>query len=323
MLIYNASSTQPFTRVPCLLAALVMALAGCASQCPRTSGSSAQPDRDGPEAVVPANLMQVPNAAPQMEAIRKGGPNKPYEVLGQRYEPMTEDKPLIETGLASWYGKKFHGRPTASGEIYNMYSMTGAHATMPIPSFARVRNPVNGQQVIVRINDRGPFHKGRVIDLSYTAALKLDILRGVTAVEVERITYDEIRSGAWQSDRDAAVFASAGATDAPSLSSTAAVAAAANLRKSPPADGLPSAAAAGFWVQLGAFSKLDGAEAMRRKLVGELEWMAPLLAVFKHSGLHRLQAGPYASRDDASQAAQRVRNILTLAAVVVVVVERQ
>ncbi len=310
-------------RQPALAAGLLAALVlgGCASQGPKTSGSGGQPGKDGPEAVIPANLMQVPNAAPQLEAIRKGGPNKPYEVLGQRYEPMTEDKPLVETGLASWYGKKFHGRPTSSGEIYNMYAMTGAHATMPIPSFAKVRNPVNGQQVIVRINDRGPFHKGRVIDLSYTAALKLDILRGVTPVEVERITYEDIRSGAWQrGDNNSVVFASAAAMGAPLLTGTAQVAAPAEVRKSALADGLPRASAPGFWVQLGAFSKLDGAEEMRRKLVGELDWMAPLLAVFKDSGLHRLQAGPYASREDARQAAQRVRSVLALAAVVV---ERQ
>ncbi|MFW2168236.1 septal ring lytic transglycosylase RlpA family protein, partial [Enterobacter cloacae complex sp.6722794] len=95
----------------------------------------------------------------------------------------------MDRGLASWYGRKFHGRPTSSGEVYNMYAMTAAHATLPIPSYARVRNPANGREVIVRINDRGPFHKGRIIDLSYTAALKLDLLRGVAPVEVRRITY--------------------------------------------------------------------------------------------------------------------------------------
>ena len=319
MLICFTNTLRQSALTAGLLTALV--LGGCASQGPKTSGSGGQSGKDGPDAVIPANLMQVPNAAPQLEAIRKGGPNKPYEVLGQRYEPMTEDKPLVETGLASWYGKKFHGRPTSSGEIYNMYAMTGAHATMPIPSFAKVRNPVNGQQVIVRINDRGPFHKGRVIDLSYTAALKLDILRGVTPVEVERITFEDIRSGAWQlSDDNRPVFASAAAVGAPQLTGTAQVAAPADAQKSALADGLPRASAPGFWVQLGAFSKLDGAEAMRRKLVGELDWMAPLLAVFKDSGLHRLQAGPYASREDARQAAQRVRSVLALAAVVV---ERQ
>ncbi|MET0519040.1 MAG: septal ring lytic transglycosylase RlpA family protein, partial [Burkholderiaceae bacterium] len=171
-------------------------LAGCASRGP--SGSAPSSGRDGPQAVIPPDLDKVPDAEPRLEAIRKGGPNKPYEVLGTRYEPLQGDQALVERGLASWYGKKFHGQPTSSGEVYNMYAMTAAHATMPIPSYARVRNPKNGREVIVRINDRGPFHPGRIIDLSYTAALKLDVLRGVTAVEVERITYEDIRSGKWQ-----------------------------------------------------------------------------------------------------------------------------
>jgi rare lipoprotein A len=153
-------------------------------------------DRDGPEAHPPANLEAVPDAEPKIEAIRNGGPNKPYEVGGKTYTPLTDDRALTEKGLASWYGRKFHGRRTASGESYNMYAMTAAHKTLPIPSYARVRNPANGKEVIVRVNDRGPFSPGRVIDLSYTAALKLGVLNGVAAVEVTRITDDDIRTGA-------------------------------------------------------------------------------------------------------------------------------
>ena len=155
-------------------------------------------DRDGPEARPPSNLEAVPDAVPQIEAIRNGGPNKPYEIGGKTYTPLTDDRALTEKGLASWYGKKFHGRRTASGESYNMYAMTAAHKTLPIPSYARVRNPANGKEVIVRVNDRGPFSPGRVIDLSYTAALKLGVLGGVAQVEVTRITDDDIRTGAAQ-----------------------------------------------------------------------------------------------------------------------------
>ncbi len=256
----------------------------------------------------------MPDAAPRLEAIRKGGPNKPYAVEGQRYEPLTEDTALVERGLASWYGKKFHGRPTASGEVYNMYAMTAAHATMPIPSYARVRNPANGREVIVRINDRGPFHRGRVIDLSYTAALKLDVLRGVAPVEVERITYEDIRSGAWMRGKgelpaDPPVYAAAEPVGAPRLETTADLA--------PALPDAPKAATPGFWIQLGAFARLDGAEALRGKVARELDEMAPLLAIFKDRGLNRLQAGPYASRSDALVAAGRVRQALALAAVVV------
>ena len=130
----------------------------------------------------------MPDAEPRIEAIRSGGPNKPYEALGRAYVPITDDRPFVERGLASWYGRKFHGRRTASGEPFDMYAMTAAHPTLPIPSYARVRNPANGREVVVRINDRGPFHRGRIVDLSYTAALRLDVLRGVAPVELARIT---------------------------------------------------------------------------------------------------------------------------------------
>jgi rare lipoprotein A len=302
-------------QVTALLAVATLALAGCASRAPLTPSINGQ---DGPEAIIPAHLQQVPDALPQLETIRKGGPNKPYEVLGQRYEPITVDAPLTERGLASWYGKKFHGRSTSSGEIYNMYAMTAAHPTMPIPSYARVRNPANGREVLVRINDRGPFHAKRIIDLSYTAALKLDVLRGVAPVEVERITFDDIRSGAWQRapadvTADAPLFAAAQAVGAPQPDSTAAIAAAAAI----PVVTLPRHAAPGFWVQLGAYAKLDGAERFRQQLLQELDWMAPLLAVFRDGGLHRLQAGPYSSREDARQAAERVKLALNMNALVV------
>ena len=291
-------------NLPLLLnVACALALVGCASRSPTLPSASG---RDGPEAVIPPDLQKVPNAEPRLEAIRKGGPNKPYEALGQRYEPMTTDAPLIERGLASWYGKKFHGRPTSSGEVYNMYAMTGAHATMPIPSYVRVRNPANGREVIVRINDRGPFHPGRIIDLSYTAALKLDVLRGVSPVEVERITYEEIRAGSWQRGEpmaDQPVFAAAEPVGAPQRETVATMA--------------PKASAKGFWIQLGAFAKLDGAETQRQQLAQTVDWLSPLLAVFKDGSLHRLQAGPYAAREDARAAAERVRAAMGLAAVVV------
>ncbi len=140
----------------------------------------------------------IREAEPKVEPLRSGGPNSPYRVLGRDYVPLTRDVALRQKGLASWYGRKFHGRPTASGEAYDMFAMTAAHPTIPIPSYARVTNPANGRSVVVRINDRGPFHEGRIVDLSYAAAWKLDLLRGVAPVELERITFSEIRNGTWR-----------------------------------------------------------------------------------------------------------------------------
>ena len=173
-------------------AAALLTLAGCASRAP--APTSTRPGVDGAPARPPAGLLQVPDAEPRVEPLRIGGPNKPYEVAGQRYVPLTTDAPLHDTGLASWYGTKFHGYPTSSGERYDMYAMTAAHKTMPIPSYARVRNPANGREVVVRVNDRGPFAPGRVIDLSYTAALKLGVLNGVAPVQVLRLTHADIRA---------------------------------------------------------------------------------------------------------------------------------
>ena len=186
--------------------AVAAALGGCASgpssrQATRPAPSEPRSwpaDADGPGANPPADLASLPDAEPRVEPIRSGGPNKPYQALGREYVPATRDVPVSERGLASWYGRKFHGRKTASGEVYDMYAMTAAHPTLPIPSYARIRNPANGREVLVRVNDRGPFVAGRIVDLSYAAAFKLDLLRGVAPVELERITFDEIRTGAWR-----------------------------------------------------------------------------------------------------------------------------
>ena len=193
----RAAARLPPSAVLAAVLAAALALAGCAStQAPPSQTPMPMPpppDRDGPPAAVPPNLAQQPDAQPRVEPLRVGGPNRPYEVLGRRYEPMTRDEPLREKGLASWYGRKFHGRATASGEIYDMFAMTAAHKTMPLPSYARVRNPANGREIVVRVNDRGPFADGRVIDLSYAAALRLGLLAGVAPVEVHRLTHAEIR----------------------------------------------------------------------------------------------------------------------------------
>jgi rare lipoprotein A len=321
---------------------MVVTLAACSST-PRGPRAG----RDGPGANPPPHLAQVPDAEPRIEPLRNGGPNKPYEVFGRWYTPLAGDAALSERGLASWYGRKFHGKPTSSGEPYDMYAMTAAHKTMPIPSYARVRNPANGREIIVRINDRGPFHGGRVIDLSYTAALKLGVLNAVAPVEVERITHDAIRSGAWKQDGTRALASiappaarvsaapvtqppvpppSVSPPDVPAGTVT-------TMPVTPAAEPAPSVddpapeparstrpialAAPGFWLQLGAFRERDGAFDFQRKVEREVDWLAPLLAVFTDRDLHRLQAGPYASRGDANGAADRLRAELQLVPLVI------
>jgi rare lipoprotein A len=275
-------------------------------------GPAPSGERDGPESVAPADLASVPDAEPKLEPIRIGGPNKPYEALGCDYVPITQDRPFTERGLASWYGRKFHGRRTASGEVYNMYAMTAAHPTLPIPSYVRVRNPANDREVVVRVNDRGPFHPGRVIDLSYTAAYKLGVLKGVAPVELSRITFDEIRAGTWRKNAPAE-RSPAEAVDAIELAS---VSAAPVAPVAVPAV-TPAKSAPGFWVQLGVFRQREGADSFHRRVVADLDWLAPLLSVFGEPTSYRLQAGPYASRDEAQGVAQRVRDALNLVPLVV------
>jgi rare lipoprotein A len=209
----GARSPATTALAACAVAAVFL-FAGCASG-PRGGVASG---RDGPGTSIPPDLAGVSDAEPRIEAIRtSGGTSKPYTVLGRGYAPITDDRPFRESGLASWYGSKFHAASTSSGEPYDMYAMTAAHKTLPLPSYARVRNPANGREVIVRVNDRGPFVDGRVIDLSYTAALKLDLLRGVAPVEIERITNEDIRIGAWRRD-DGTTYAAASAAASASAS---------------------------------------------------------------------------------------------------------
>ena len=305
------------------LAALLAACGSAPRSGPGEAGGNSQ--RDGPPANPPPDLIDRPDAVPRVEPIRSGGPNKPYVVAGQAYTPVATDEAIVETGLASWYGRKFHGQPTANGEIYDMYGMTAAHRTMPLPSYALVRNPANGREVVVRVNDRGPFHRDRVIDLSYAAALKLGVLRGVAPVEVQRLTHDEIRSGEWQrgatlqaaappaptspvpdeSAPSAALAQKVAAPEAVPVTASA-VAAAADAPQPTNAGG------AGYWLQFGAFRQRQGANDLQQQLMRELAWLEPWLAIFDDRALYRVQAGPFASRGDALGAAERVRSMARL-----------
>lgn len=181
---------------------LIAGLAGCSSLSLRDRPSTQQGTTpgtqsaggyyldDGPGGNPPADLASVPDAVPRDEPPHRYA-NRPYTVKGRQFTPIPGNVAYRANGKASWYGRRFHGKPTSSGEPYDMYAMTAAHPTLPIPSYARVSNPRNGRSVIVRINDRGPFHEDRLIDLSYTAAWKLDLLRGVEEVEVTKLMIGE------------------------------------------------------------------------------------------------------------------------------------
>jgi rare lipoprotein A len=161
---------------------ILLLLAGCS-----TANKGGYYKDDGPHERPPANLERVADAVPRSEPLHKFA-NRPYEALGKRYVPMTSVQAFRQSGLASWYGKRYHGQKTSSGETYDMYAMTAAHPTLPIPSYVRVTNVANRKSVVVRINDRGPFKSERVIDLSYVAAYKLGFIQaGQARVEVEAI----------------------------------------------------------------------------------------------------------------------------------------
>ena len=172
---------------------LILALlAGCAS----TDKKGGYYKDDGPEAKPPSNLDGIADATPRAEPLHKWA-NRPYSALGKNYTPLTAVQAFKQRGMASWYGKRFHGQKTSSGELYDMYKMTAAHPTLPIPSYARVTRVSNGKSVVVRINDRGPFHAGRIIDLSYVAAYKLGYIQaGAAEVTVEALVPGQVRADA-------------------------------------------------------------------------------------------------------------------------------
>lgn len=249
---------------------------------------------DGPGRNIPNNLDQVPDAVPRDEPLHRWA-NEKYKVLGKTYQPRPADQPYKEKGLASWYGRKFHGKNTSSGEPYDMYAMTAAHATLPIPSYARVTNLNNGQSILVRVNDRGPFHEGRIIDLSYTAAYKLDVLREVTPVEVEMV-------GAEAAPDSFIAQADEAQTPAPINVAAAAPTAA------PTAE--PARAGEAIYLQLGAFSNPDSAEALLHRASGKLSRDFPGVMRLESGKLHKVQAGPFMSGNAADRAAALIREEL-------------
>lgn len=176
-------------RNACLILILALSLGACS-----TTRKGGYYSDDGPHSR-PQDVSQVKEPVPRSEPLSKHG-NKPYIVFGKSYRPLKDATGYSRKGIASWYGKKFHGRRTSNGEKYNMYAMSAAHKTLPLPSYVRVRNLDNNRSVIVRVNDRGPFLHNRLIDLSYAAASRLDIIRtGTGRVEVTAITSGQRNPG--------------------------------------------------------------------------------------------------------------------------------
>jgi rare lipoprotein A len=262
---------------------------------------------DGPGDNAPENLDAIPDAVPKAEPLHRFA-NNPYSVLGKDYTPKRTLGGYRARGVASWYGKKFHGQKTSSGEPYDMYGMTAAHPTLPIPSYVRVTNPMSGKSVILRINDRGPFHAGRLIDLSWTAAAKLGYIgSGSTLVEVESVLPGD-----------------------PSLLATAEKPL---IAKAPPQEdpiarindaGSPMPTpltathdAAGHYLQLGAFGNRDNAEALQSRLARELGDLSDKLVIRSTGNLHRVQLGPWSDLPAARQIAEQLRKNLDFTPIVI------
>ena len=252
---------------------------------------------DGPGDGPVPELERIPDAQPRAESLNRFA-NNPYVVFGKEYVPERSVRPFRQRGLASWYGRKFHGQRTSSGEVYDMYGMTAAHPTLPIPSYARVTSIASGRSVVVRINDRGPFWPGRVIDLSYAAAWKLGYVeQGSTMVEV-----DAVIPG---TETQVAVAPAA-----------AAVPAAAAESASP--DVAVTTEPGGVYVQLAAFSARENAESFRARAALELASLDRPIEIYRKDGLFRLHVGPYRSRAEAAAAAEKLRDTLDVKPHVVV-----
>ncbi|MCD2518312.1 septal ring lytic transglycosylase RlpA family protein [Massilia sp. G4R7] len=271
---------------------------------PANSGRGGYYKDDGPGDNPPPGLMDLPDAVVKAEPYAKWA-NRPYSVFGTTYTPILHEDPFVQSGVASWYGVKFHGQKTSSGELYDMYKMTAAHPTLPIPSYARVTSVETGKSVVVRINDRGPFHASRIIDVSYTAALKLGLLgKGSHQVEIERLFPNDptriatVRRAITSEQQSAPPEIAALMLEDRVQTDSAAVA-----QVGPPVAKLVPRN--GFYVQLGAYGRAGTAEAMGERLnaagveVGKLE-------VVKVGSVNRLFGGPFETREDASAAARAV-----------------
>lgn len=281
----------------------------------KTPGSGGYYLDDGPGDNPPPDIDAIPDATPKSEPplVRS---NKPYAALGQQYTPMTSYSPYKQRGVASWYGKRYHGRKTSSGEIYDMYGMSGAHTILPIPSYAKVTNPANGKSVIVRINDRGPFKRDRLIDLSYAAAYKLRLTgQGSGLVEVEAIDSSPAALAAMQSSPKSSpadnstvqTSNNSAGNNSAGNNNTASVAKTANTSLESTGD---------YYVQAGAFKSETNGDLLQKKIQAlQLAENVGIANVY-NNGLYRVRLGPYASKKEADASATNIRKQLNISAIV-------
>lgn len=247
---------------------------------PGTSDGAPDPDE------IPADVANTPDAVPKAEPRSRSGNPDEYEAFGTVYHVLDDTDGFTQRGRASWYGKKFQGRKTASGEPYDMFAMTAAHKTLPIPSYVRVTNLDNGKTAVVRVNDRGPFHSGRIIDLSYAAAARLGVIgSGHAEVEIKALKPSD----------DASTLASA-APQGPPPAPTAVVEA---IPPKSPVAAKPS----GRWLQIAAYSDPINALAMRDELIRH-GLTGVVVSASPGGQLQRVIVGPFASDTDEGKARQ-------------------
>ena len=258
---------------------------------PPTTGDGGYYPGDGPHANPPSNIDAIPDAVPKKEALYKYS-TKPYMALGKKYTPLPSGQNYKKQGIASWYGKLFHGNKTAMGEVYDMYSMTAAHTVLPLPSYVKVTNLENGRSVIVRVNDRGPFKHDREIDLSYAAAYKLRLIeKGSGLVEVESIDPNQFNQTTQTTPPPA--------VNAPSQTVTS----------------MP-ASSGQHYIQAGAFGEESNATALQKRIQNlNFEQSSKINRVY-NNGLHRLIIGPYQTRQAAEQAANNIRDNLNISTII-------
>jgi rare lipoprotein A len=302
----------------------LLLLAGCAHAPPRVSPAR-QPAPAAPTTVLPRNapdVYQIPDAVPRDEPRSAFGNPPFYVVAGHRYVVLPSASGYVERGVASWYGTEFHGLRTSTGEPYDMFAMTAAHKTLPLPCYARVTNLSNGRSVVVRINDRGPFVANRIIDLSYSAATRLDMIRNGTAfVQVEVLTpAAPALTASMPVNAPAAQAASIGVSSVPPVSvppvsappSSAPSAGEPTAPSHPPAGPGPAltpAPSGSFYIQVGAYSKSENASATARKLRAAGMDNVLTLAPDARQPLQRVRVGPIASVQQFDATIERLNSL--------------